>query len=252
MKKKILVLVIGISILSTLIGCSNKLVTSTSSSEKAVVDINNKSTESSDVKDSDIFKVEASADWVYASKDIKSLYNDSELIIKATIDKVDYYCGTGGLIYTKFIPKVIETYKGTYDGSYIQSIGGIVDYSEYIKNDVDPNNFKKFTNSSNQTPKKVQLTFDDIYVVKQGEEYILFCKKNQGLLSITNGNQGLFKVDSNNVTNKALKNSKDLSADIEKKVNKNNKTKSLTNTDIASGIDKNSFINVLKDLKNLN
>lgn len=197
--------------------------------------------------DADIFRIEGHADWANVSKDIESLFKDSDLIVKAKITSVNYYCGNGGLIYTKSIPEIIETYKGSYDGLPIKSIGGIVDYEEYIKHDVDPNNFKEFESKTSKKPKKIELVFDDIYTIHSGEEYILFCQKVNGEMSITNSFEGLFKVNVNKVTNKALKNSKKLSNDIEKKVSKEH---NITNSSVIDGLNKDSFITTIKSIKN--
>lgn len=190
----------------------------------------------------DVFTIKSTADWVSASKDLESLYRESDLVMLANITKVDYQAAKGGLIFSNFIPNVVETYKGSYDGRPIKSIGGIVDFSQYIKNDDDPNTVKQFTTPSGVQPKKVQLIFDEIYVVKPGEQYLLFLKNNNGELNITNSYQGLFKVNGNTLSNKALKATENITKDIEGKAGVNGKT-------LGDGVDKTKFIDTLKKLK---
>ncbi|MEQ8197633.1 MAG: hypothetical protein ABRQ27_06485 [Clostridiaceae bacterium] len=232
---------------SNVVSSTNKVVGSSQLSEQ----LNNKVANSNE-NSGDTFFIESSADWISASSSIQDLYNNSDLVMQIKIDNIEYYCGNGGLIYTKFIPQVVETYKGTYDEKYIVSIGGIVDYEEYLKHDVDPNNFKTFTDASGTKPTKVQLTFDNIYIVKTGEEYIIFCKEKNGIFTITNGNQGLFKVTANNIENKALKDSNDLINDIKLKINQ--KAKEInesgnSNNSIVEEFDKELFLDVLQDIK---
>ena len=206
----------------------------------------------SDYNENDMLTLDGTeCDFVYASPNFKKLYDDSDLIIQLTASEIKYSAADGGLIKTSFIPKIKETYKGKYDGSSIVSMGGILDYDEYIKNDPDKGKANKSFTSSKETtpPKKVQLIFANVYIVHNGDTFIAFCKKLGSHYVITNGFQGLFKVDGNKIQNRALKDDYRLLKDIAAKVNAQSKSNIDENAIAGNGIDKKAFIDILKSLK---
>ncbi|WP_160680674.1 hypothetical protein [Clostridium sp. C8-1-8] len=253
MKRILMYLIIALSISSVLISCRNNLKITPNSNNQSIklssdkLVPNNEST-------NDTLKISILSDWAKASKNLIDLFNDSDLVVLGTIKSADYFCGDGGLIHTRFTIEANEIYKGSYDGGYIISMGGIVDYEEYLKHDVDPNGKKDFVTETSVKPKKVQLSFSDISIVKPHDQYIIFCKDIDGKKSITNSFEGLFKIESNKISNKALKDNLALSNDIKAMIlesqSKSSTAKGVSyNSSIITGLDKDSFILELKNLK---
>ena len=93
-----------------------------------------------------------------------------------------------------------------------------------------------------------------IYLIN--DKYIIFSKNITGEKNITNSFEGLFKIDSNKISNKALKDNQALSNDIETRVskrqNKNSTSKAVLNSSITTGLDKDLFISELAYLKEKN
>jgi len=242
MKRKIVGLIV-ISVFITLFMTSCKSNPTTGNAEKIVnenVDKQAAKQPDNQADPAEVYTIKMSHDWLASSPDLKSLFNDSDLVLHASNVEAKYYSVTGGSILTQFIPKVVEIYKGTYDGSYIESVGGIVDYNDYMKKNPDPNNKNKFVTSTGEQPKKIQLIVGDMVILKPGEEYLLFCKNYYGKLTVTNGNQGVFKIEGNKISNKVLKANDSLTKDIERKSN------APLNTLVNGGVEKNKFIDLLK------
>ncbi|QAA35059.1 hypothetical protein [Clostridium manihotivorum] len=255
MKRNPMYIIIALSIFSVLTSCNNNQTITPNSNNESIKLSSDKSlppTESTN----DTLKISTLSDWAKASKNLSDLFNDSDLVTLGKIKSAYYFCGNGALIYTRFTVEVSEIYKGSYDGGYIISMGGIVDYDEYLKHDVDPNGKKDFVNISPVKPKKVQLSFSGIPIVKPNDEYVIFSKDIAGKRSVTNGFEGLFKIDSNKISNKALKDNQALSNDIETRVskrqNKNSTSKAVLNSSITTGLDKDLFISELEQLKDKN
>lgn len=219
---------------------------------------NNKSISSKeqkeDYKEGDIYTIYSStADFVSASPTLQKLFDDSDLVIQFTACNPEYCTAKGGMVITKFIPKIKETYKGKYDGNCIVSLGGIVDYDEYIKNDPDKGSPNKNFVSPKETPKppkKIQLIFANIYVVHNGDNFIAFCKKNGAEYDVTNAFQGLFKISGGKIQNYALKEDRKILKDIKERINAECKVNIDDNTILKDGVDKKTFIDILKNFKN--
>lgn len=228
-------------------GCTQ--ITSTSKPQSTKSDLS-LSVDSPKLSSDNVYKIVAHPDWVKSSKDLKALYNNSSFVAEIKVDNTKAQVEQNGRISTIFKPTIINVFKGSYNGEDIISLGGIIDYSDYV-NKVGleiKNNFS----SENTVPDKVEYTFGDIPIVKSGDSMIVFCNNTDGNYSITNSFEGLFKIDGNSLTNDAIRNTP-LIEDICSNSNstlRSNATMDSSTINESVQITKSAFISKIKALKN--
>lgn len=153
-----------------------------------------------------IYKIVGRADFVKASKSFKELYDGSDLIAEIQVDNPTYYVDDTDGIKASYTPAILKTYKGSYNGNKIISEGGIMNYSDYVKNMHNPIEHKDFvSDESKPNPDKVEYSFAGVPVVKSGDKFIAFCQNFGNSYILTNGYEGLFKENGDSLENNAIK-----------------------------------------------
>lgn len=90
-----------------------------------------------------------------------------------------------------------------------------MNYSDYVKNMRSPIEHKDFvSDESKPNPDKVEYSFAGIPIVKSGDKFIVFCQNFGNSYILTNGFEGLFKENGDNLENNALNSNYKLADDI--------------------------------------
>lgn len=198
--------------------------------------------------DSNVYHIKTLCDWARASENLQTLFSNSDFVARVKVQSIESFAlEKGAGIRTNFIPQIITSFKGNYDGSPIESLGGTVSYAEYCKKDPDFLTKKSFDSSpeAKVDPSEVEQMVEGIYLVHPGDEFIVFCTKVQDGYIITNSYEGLFKIVGNKIENAALQENPKLTADISNAISAKSKS---AEGSIVSGVDLENFRNIVSKL----
>lgn len=196
--------------------------------------------------------ITSQSDFIKLAFSLSELYKDSDIVCEIKVKEVNPYIDGNGRIYTEVIPEVVNIFKGTYNNESFHILGGRMNYSEYMSNEVVKRKFEGKTDNNSIDEellnKDVIYIADNGYVYSVGDQYIFFGMTNpngSGYIQ-SYGYQGSYKIESNKISNKALKDEDPLNKDINSQFFTNQQNQ------ISSGVDKDIFVKIIKGFKDNN
>lgn len=177
MKKKIILTFLIAIVISTIYGISTKNKYKDNVNENKIPTnkvVSNIENEQNNI----MFTIHTDMLLVKPHKDIKSLKEDSEIIVRGVVlDTTSYISGPGVITEYKF--KVNKSYNNnakTGDIITIATGGGIVDYEEYKKIEyVTQKDFEQYVPLN----AKIKITMGENNLIEKSKEYIIFANTQQ-------------------------------------------------------------------------
>lgn len=245
-KLTVICLVLCILIIS-LCGCDNEKSNDISMSNSSLTNVVDNITQAKN-NNPVALTITTNCDYNKLAMSLKQLYEDSDIVCEITIKNVIPYINENGTIVSKITPEIVAIYKGEYNYESFYSYGGRMNYSEYINNEIIQKKLEGKMESSisdEYLNQDVMQVFDDGYVYSVGEQFIFFgiTNKEEGGYRQIYGYQGSFKIEGEQISNKALKSDELIYKDINKQLKKN------TDNSNMLKFDKNEFVNIIKSYK---
>lgn len=155
------------------------------------------------------FEVVTNCDYNKLAMNFSELVSASDLIVKVKVQDTRAFINDEGMIQTEISPKILETYKGIYDGQKLYVNGGEMLYEEYSGNEIVKKLVAGHENPNadeENTSKYVRQNVDNQYIFYPGDEYIFFASRREdnGLFFSQYAYQGTFKVSNGVVENIAV------------------------------------------------
>ena len=143
-------------------------------------------------------------EFVDSADSLDELIAASDLIAEITVAETDFrISSTSKQIYTKITPEIKKVYKGSFEDAVLELTGGYADYTTYT----DAVSYE-LDSEHTEGERKSALVYADwcnTYIPTVGDTLLFFGKyTNDDTYTLTNGYQGMFRLEGDRWTNQAL------------------------------------------------
>lgn len=199
MKQKHTIILTSVLCISLLSGCGNATATDSKSSAE---------------KEGVVLTASSEADFTELASTLDELIASSDFIAKVKVTETSAYVyPETDMIDTLITPEILEIYKGSYNGEKLELCGGYMSYKDYYSAPVFQGEDAWHTfDASAYTEEELetaQVYWDwcNSYVPVADDTIIFFGNLlDTGNYYLTNGYQGLFRLNGDSWTNQAIAN----------------------------------------------